>query len=181
MVESLEWNRPTHDSQKQTQKEFYDVLCTADVSLVSWAFTLLIVIAVSGLNIYTAISMYRNRKRSPTKQRAPILGVYHALQYASLILIPFVLEVLQKAGRLDHWNQQNHVPWDRRLYKFIYTSLRIMVIWMIPVRYELSHPVSSSSGASGATKTTSSRAGNPCFKSSAARSTACWSLPLSTW
>src|SRR3990167_434594 len=108
--------------------DFYSILCSQELGAADWSMVIIMVCSVIAVNIYSASSLYKGRRRSPTKQRAPFLGVYHALQYCSLIVIPFLVEILHQEGALQHWKAVGAVPFDRRLLKFLYTYARIAVI-----------------------------------------------------
>ena len=122
-------------------QEFLTVYCEeyGQVRLSDKLISNVLILAICSFNGYSAVAIFRHRKLSPFRQRAPLLAIYHSLLYLMLIIIPMWPSWINT----DSWsadsngnliNSTKDIPFSRRLLKFLLTFTRLMVMWMIPFR-----------------------------------------------
>src|SRR3990167_6255183 len=85
-----------------------------------------LILAICSFNGYSAVAIFRHRKLSPFRQRAPLLAIYHSLLYLMLNLIPWIaqLEFVHKDWVIDEDYDPTvgpPIPFSRRLLKFLLT------------------------------------------------------------
>ena len=91
-----------------------------------------IVSVCMGFSINTAIKLFKDRNKSPVKQRAPILGIIHTILISLETLIPVLVEFNNWSCLEKH--QKTEIPFSRRLVKFVLNWVHMLNIVMIPLR-----------------------------------------------
>lgn len=112
-------------------EEFYE---DGSIFLRFFNWTLLLsILVIAG---YSAARIYLMRMKFSIRQRAPLIGIFHIMCYAAVIIVPMVFEIIKKQGWVEWGNSTSasEVPFTRYLGKFLLGAARIGIAQTIVLR-----------------------------------------------